>query len=152
MSCATSIVDNVSITPSCTVGGSEWTYLEDNTKHLIFWLCNMKQLHFRHFNTTSKKFTVTVNFFQKETKTALNRPILSRSFRLFCDNSRLFQKISEDYRRPPKTTKEVRRLPKISKNNRRFPRRNPKIFQKQIRFDNGKRLWFFFFTKNPPNT
>ena len=23
----------------------------DNTKHLIYWLCNMKQLNFRHFHT-----------------------------------------------------------------------------------------------------
>ena len=30
----------------------------------------MKQLNFRHFNTNRKKFTVTVNFGQKETKTA----------------------------------------------------------------------------------
>ena len=113
-------------------------YLEDNTKHLIFWLCNMKQLNFRHFNTTSKKFTVTVNFFQKETKTAQKRPIL------FClvyqgvfDH---FATIPDYFRRFPKTTKDVRRLPKMSKDNRRFPRRNPKIFQKQIRFDNAERL------------
>ena len=124
-------------------------YLEDNTKHLIFWLCNMKQLNFRHFNTTSKKFTVTVNFFQKETKTAQKRPIL------FClvyqgvfDH---FATIPDYFRRFPKTTKDVRRLPKMSKDNRRFPRRDPKIFQKQIRFDNAERLWCFFFTKNPPN-
>ena len=32
--------------------GSEWGYL-DNTKHLFFWLCNMKQLNFRHFNSNS---------------------------------------------------------------------------------------------------
>ena len=47
----------------------------DNTKHFIFWLCNMKQLNFRHFNTNSKKFFETVHFFQKEAKTAPNRPI-----------------------------------------------------------------------------
>ena len=28
------------------------------TLNLIFWLCNMKQLKFGHFNTNSKKFTV----------------------------------------------------------------------------------------------
>ena len=38
----------------------------DNTKHLIFWLCNTKQLNFRHFNTNSKKFTV--NFFLENKK------------------------------------------------------------------------------------
>ena len=48
----------------------------DNTKHLMFWLCNSKQLNFRHFNTNRKKITVTVNFSQKETKTAQKRPIL----------------------------------------------------------------------------
>ena len=37
----------------------------DNSKHFIFWLCNMKQLNFRHFNTNGKKFFETVNFFQK---------------------------------------------------------------------------------------
>ena len=35
-------------------GGSLWGYL-DNTKHLIFWFCNMKQLNFRRFNTNTKK-------------------------------------------------------------------------------------------------
>ena len=37
----------------------------DNSKHFIFWLCNMKQLNFRHFNTNGNKFFETVNFFQK---------------------------------------------------------------------------------------
>lgn len=32
------------------LGGSEWGNL-DNTKHLIYWLCKMKQLKFRHFHT-----------------------------------------------------------------------------------------------------
>ena len=48
----------------------------DNAKNFIFWLCSMKQLNFRHFNTNSKKFFETVHFFQKEAKTAPNRPIL----------------------------------------------------------------------------
>ena len=48
------------------------TYV-DNTKHFIFWLCNIKQLNFRHFNTNGKKCSVTVNFIQKETKTAPKR-------------------------------------------------------------------------------
>ena len=39
-----------------------------NTKHLSVWLCNIKQLNFRHFNTNSQKFSVTVNFVQKEQK------------------------------------------------------------------------------------
>ena len=36
-------------------GSKKWRYL-DNTKHLIFWLCNTKQLNVRHFNTNSEKF------------------------------------------------------------------------------------------------
>ena len=48
----------------------------DNNKHLIFWLCNMQQLTFTYFNTNSKKFFKTVNFFQKEAKTAQKRSIL----------------------------------------------------------------------------
>ena len=35
----------------------------------------MKQLNFRHFNTRSKNFTVTVIFSQNKTKTAPKRPI-----------------------------------------------------------------------------
>ena len=34
------------------IRGSEWGYL-DNTKNIIFWLCSMKQLNSRYFNTTS---------------------------------------------------------------------------------------------------
>ena len=52
------------------VGGSEnLGYLDNTTKHFMFCLSNMKQLNFRHFNTNSKKFTVTVIFFQNKTKT-----------------------------------------------------------------------------------
>ena len=40
----------------------------DNSKHFIFWLCNMKQLNFRHFNTNSNKFFETVNFSRKKQK------------------------------------------------------------------------------------
>ena len=106
----------------------------------MFWSCNMKQLNFKHFNINSKKFTVTVIFFHNETQTSPKNPIMiilfstSRGFRSFCDNSHLFQKISEDYRR----------YPKMSKENRRFLRRNPKIFKEQIRIDKyAKRLRFF---------
>ena len=84
----------------------------DNTKHLllIFWLCNIKKLNFRHFNTNSKKFTVTVVFFFREkqngsrkTNTILSS--ISRSFRLFV---RRLPKVSEGCRRCPKTTKHLR--------------------------------------------
>lgn len=57
----------VSIKLNATLlGGSEWGNL-DNTKHLIYWLCNMKQLNFRHFHT-ELKFTETVNFSKKKQK------------------------------------------------------------------------------------
>ena len=75
-------------------------------------------LNFRHFNTNSKKFFVTVNFIQKVTKTAPKSSVLlfsiSRSFRPLSDDSRSFRKISEDSRRFPKTIEDVRRLPKVS--------------------------------------
>ena len=78
----------------------------------------MKQLNFRHFNTNSKKFFETVNFFQKEAKTAPKRPILlfriSRRFRPFYDNSGFLQKISEGYWRFLKTVEDFRRLTKRS--------------------------------------
>ena len=83
-----------------------------NTKHLIFWLCNMKQLNFRHFSTNSQKFTVTVNFIQKETKTAPKWPIL------FClvyqEVFGHFPTIPHHFGKFPETIKDSRRLPKIS--------------------------------------
>ena len=86
---------------------AEWGHL-DNTKHLIFWLCNMKQLNFKHFNINSKKFTVTVNFSQKDTKTAPKRPIL------FClvyqEVFSHFATIPDHFGRFPKTTEDSRRL------------------------------------------
>ena len=86
----------------------------------------MKQLNFRHFNTNRKKFTVTVNFGQKETKPAPKRPIL------FCLVYRevfsQFPTIPDHLRRFPKNTEDTRRLLMISEDYRRFPRRNPKIF------------------------
>ena len=107
--------------------GSGWGYL-DNTKHLIFWLCNMKQLNFRHFNTNSKKLTLTVNFIQKETKTASKRPILFclvlyqevfGHFPTIRNHFGRFPKTFEHSRRFPKTTEDVRRLPKMSEDCRR---------------------------------
>ena len=88
------------------IGGSEWGHL-DNTKHLIF----------KHFNINSKKFIVTVNFSQKDTKTAPKRPIL------FClvyqEVFSHFATIPDHFGRFPKTTEDSRRLPKISEDYRR---------------------------------
>ena len=66
----------------------------------MFGLCNIKQLNFRHFNTNSKKFTVTVNFIRKETKSA---PKLSESSPKII---RTFRIIFEDFRRLPKISEE----------------------------------------------
>ena len=70
----------------------------------------MKQLNFKHFNTNRKKFIVTVNFGQKDTKTAPKR---SKLFCLvyqevfshfptipdhFLEDFRRTLKISEDFR------------------------------------------------------
>ena len=102
--------------------GSEWAYL-DSTKHLIFWLCNMKQLRYRHFNTSSiEKLTMTVNSFQRETKTVPKGPVLfclvyQRVFGYsgtFSDSFRRLSKTTEDSQKLAKISEHVRRLPKIS--------------------------------------
>ena len=106
------------------IRGSEWGYL-DNTKHFIFWLCNMKQLNFRHFNTNIKKFYKTVFFFHKEAKTAPKRPILFfniikkfwailRWFRIIPEDFWRLPYISENCRTFSKTNEEVQPLPKMS--------------------------------------
>ena len=80
----------------------------------------MKQLNFQHFTTNSKEFFETIIFFQKVAKKEGSKKAniilfsISRSFWPFYDNSGLFQKISEGYRRFPKTNEEVRPLPKMS--------------------------------------
>ena len=66
----------------------------DNTKHFIFWLCNMEQLNFRHFNTNSQKLFET-NFIPERSKNGTkNANIISfsitRSFWPFYDNYGLF--------------------------------------------------------------
>ena len=111
-----------------STGESEWGYL-DNTKHLSFWLCNTEQSSFRHFNSNSKKLSVTVNFIQKETKTAPKRAMLFclayqedfGHFPKIPDLFGRFPKVPEDSRISPKTTedeetpKDVRRVAKFSK-------------------------------------
>ena len=119
----------------------------------------MKQLNFRHFNTNSKKFIVTVNFIQKETKTAPKRPIL------FCLVVRRLSNISKDYRRCPQTSEdfrgEIRKFSTIFLSLfspcERYLFYSVKqlqclqcsrvillpIFEEQIRIYNDKRLWVF---------
>ena len=94
----------------------------DNAKHLllIFWLCNIKKLNFRHFNTNSKKFTVTVVFFFREKQNGSRKAniilsSISRSFRLFVR--------SEDYRRCRKAVEDVQRQQNIyEEKSDNFPR------------------------------
>ena len=120
----------------------------DNTKHLllIFWLCNIKKLNFRHFNTNSKKFTVTVVFFSERNKTAPEKPIL------FCLVFQgVFGYLSEDYRRCRKAVEDVQRQQNIyEEKSDNFPRAR-KNYQCSIYLF----IYLFiyvFFTKNPPNT
>ena len=91
------------------VGGGGYI---DNSKHFIFWLCNMKQLNFRNFNTNSRNLFETVNFFQKEEKTSQKRPII------FCLEYQgvfgHFTTIPDFFGRIPKAADDSRRLPKIS--------------------------------------
>ena len=109
----------------------------DNTKHLllIFWLCNIKKLNFRHFNTNSKKFTVTVVFFSERNKTAPEKPIL------FC---LVFQGVF-GYLSEAKTTEGVGRLSKMSKDNKTFTRRNLIIFQEHVRITNVLFIYLFIY-------
>ena len=92
----------------CLNGGSSMTI-----KHFLFLALNMKQLNFRHFNTNSKKFCETVNFFPKGAKTAPKRPIL---FCLVCQGVFGHFATIPDYfiRRFPKATDDSRRLSKMS--------------------------------------
>ena len=84
----------------------------ENSKNFIFWFWKMKQLNFRHFNTNSRNFFETVNFFQKEEKTAQKRPII------FCLEYQgvfgHFTTIPDFFGRIPKAADDSRRLPKIS--------------------------------------
>ena len=109
------------------------------TLNTFFWLSNLKQLNFRHFDTNSEKLNVAVNFFKQETKKAPKRPIFyfEQYTKEFSAIFEQFPIISEDLPRPPKiaeegwrfskTTKDVRRPPGMSVDFRRFQRRNTKI-------------------------
>ena len=93
-----------------SIWGSEWGYF-DNTKHLIFWLCNIKQLNFRHFNTNSKKIFCNSKFYQEGNKNGFKQGnvillSISRSFRPLSDDFRSFRKISEDVRKLLKFSKK----------------------------------------------
>ena len=85
----------------------------DNTKH-FFWLCNVQQLNFRHFNANGKNFFETVNFFRKEAKTASKRSMLFclayqgvfGHFTTIPDYFRRFLKATKDSRRPSKISED----------------------------------------------
>ena len=95
----------------------------DNSKHFIFWLCNMKQLNFRHFNTNSNKFFDTVIFFQKEAKTAQKRPIIFSLVHQGVFGH--FTTIPDFFGRFPKATDDSRRLTKYSDHCPRCPKNPP---------------------------
>ena len=111
------------------IRGSEWGYF-DNTKHLFFWLYNIKQLIFCHFNTNIKKFVVTLFFSHKQTNHTLKGEISmlglcllsQRGFFGHFPTIRDYFKTSEEWGRYPKTVKDVWRLPKMSKDCRRCPK------------------------------
>ena len=108
--CWTTYRDSLSRSPNNIdnlKGGTEWRYL-DNTKHYIFWLCDMKQL------TGLLTLTVKNSLKTRSKKANIMLFSISRRFRPFIDNSGLFQRISEGYRRFRKTNEEVRPLPKVS--------------------------------------
>ena len=92
-----------------SLGGLKWGMYLVNTKHLIFWLCNMKQLNFIGiFILTIKDSLKQHFFFQKEAKTAPIRPIL---FCLvyqaeFLAMLRQFRIIAENFRRLPRILKD----------------------------------------------
>ena len=83
----------------------------DNTKRLIFWLCYMKQLNFRHFNTIRKKFHCNSKFQPARNKNGSKKANIimfgiPRSFQPFSDDLQSFRKISEGYGRFPKTAED----------------------------------------------
>ena len=92
-------------------GGSLITLKARTCKNLIFWICNMKQLNFRHFNTNSK-------FFPKRKQKRLQKMSI-----LFClvyqrvfGHIRQFpiiQKISKEYRRFTNSAEDFRRVLKM---------------------------------------
>ena len=90
----------------------------------------MKQLNVRHFNTNRKKFTVTVNFGQKETKTAPKRPILF--YLVYQEVFSHFPTIPDHLRRFPKTTEDSRRFPKTTEDFRGEIRKFSTIFRRYI--------------------
>ena len=120
----------------------------DNTKHIIFWLCNLKQLNFWHFNTNSKKVFETVNFYKKEAKTAPKRPILF--YLVYQGVFGHFTTILDYFRRFPKTKKEVRPLPKMSEEPTKhftvFSSETVNIKKLQTLFNSVRKLMTFYYT------
>ena len=109
-------------------GGSKWGYL-DNTKLFTFWICKIKQLNLRHFNTNSNNILWNSKFFPERSKNGCKKAdiilfSISRSFRPFCEN--LFQ-ISQGYRRFSKTVEDFLRLTKRSDHCRRCPKNPPNM-------------------------
>ena len=110
------------------VRGSEWGYF-DNAKHLFFWLYNIKQLIFSHFNTNIKKFVVTLFFSHKQTNHTLKGEmsmlglclLSQRGFFGHFPTIRDYFKTSEEWGRYPKAAEDFRKLSKMSEGCRRCP-------------------------------
>ena len=103
----------------------------------------MKQLNFRHFNTNRKKFTVTVNFSQKEKK----RLQKGQYYHVWYTNkiSAIFGRfpiISEDFRRLPKIPEDYRRFSKTTEDVRGEIRKSSTIFRRYILFYSINRILF----------
>ena len=80
----------------------------------FLWLCNMKQLNFRHFNTNSKKFSVAIFFPERNKLTSQKVNILCLVYH-------------EDFCHFP-TIPAYRRLTKMSEDYPRFLRTNLNVF------------------------
>ena len=123
--CKCNSLQNVSL---WVMRGSEWGYF-DNTKHLFFWLYNIKQLIFSHFNTNIKKFVVTLFFSHKQTNHTLKGEISmlglcllsQRGFFGHFPTIRDYFKTSEEWGRYPKAAEDFRKLSKMSEGCRRCP-------------------------------
>ena len=83
----------------------------DNIKHFIFWLCNMKWLNFRHFNTNNKDSLKLIFFPDRSKNGSKKANIIFLGYQGVFGH---FTTIPDYFRRFPKTNEEVRSLPKMS--------------------------------------
>ena len=95
----------------------------------FFWMYNIKQLIFSHFNTNIKKFVVTFFFSHKQTNHILKGEISMLGLCLLYQSGffghfptiRDYFKTSEEWTRYPKAAEDFRKLSKMSEGCRRCP-------------------------------